>query len=311
VLNCAFVSNIISLLQLCRHFYRKFFLCCIAVTARDKNEANECFIFAWGYWYAWSLGIAANGLIMGVAIPSLLPVCALNFATKHFVDKCLFDEAAFNPGPDSKGIFPPRVANCMCQIIALKMLIMGAGLLLAIFYADASWWSNIYFAYFWVFVLTLLPLLLWISTRVSLLQQQLNEGFTLNEADTCVYKIGCKLTQAVDHLMMFGQNSGSRNSSMREPLATDAEDLTWDAPRVMVLDILADEPARDENDELRHKLCCLLGLEEIEGKVHRLSLVEEEMNSTLESVTHSDSTLSPPPKQLKMAHAFTCNLAGV
>jgi hypothetical protein len=129
IINCAFFGNIWSILQLSRYFVSKIRLR-RAVTCSQKKRATERREFSYGYWYAWSLSVAAIGFILSSIVPSLLPVTALFFWIKYAVDYYLFQNKAFNPLHETSGLYAPQVVHYLSCIVSFKMIATGAIMLL-------------------------------------------------------------------------------------------------------------------------------------------------------------------------------------
>jgi len=231
-LNCCFLSNAITLTQLGRHLYRKAGLLWTAVTKSEKKSYNECFVWPWGYWYAWSLTIAANGLIFGIVVPSMLPVTALNFALKHMVDRELFKEGAFNPGPSSMGIYAPRVVHLMLCIVASKVIAMGGAMIFLRFscqegdtsaLAETSICAHADTALVWGIVLVVLAVALLFVSQMSKAQQSLEEGFKSQASSTIVVEIGERVLGCIEWIFSTGFErqaaaQGRAQPALQQPL---------------------------------------------------------------------------------------------
>jgi len=130
ILNCACMTNVNSLLQIPQLLYRAYARC-MAVTARETFEAEEVWVFAWGYWYAWTISIFTMGIVISSAVPSTLPCAALFFAVKHAVDRHNLLHRVYSHGPDieSENLLAIRVLHYMRCVIAVWWWLMGCGFL--------------------------------------------------------------------------------------------------------------------------------------------------------------------------------------
>eukprot|EP00439_Symbiodinium_sp_Y106_P039195 s5826_g4.t2 len=116
LLNCTFLTNTNSLLNLSQ------------LVVRWLLSQHEPWIFAWGYWYAFTLAILTTAVNLGVLMPSLLPCGALFFAMKYRIDKHILSVRGFLCGPESQGLFIPRVLFIMRMIVAGLWLVIGSSL---------------------------------------------------------------------------------------------------------------------------------------------------------------------------------------
>ncbi|CAK9010553.1 CSC1-like protein 1 (Transmembrane protein 63A) [Durusdinium trenchii] len=116
LLNCTFLTNTNSLLNLPQLFVRWL------------TSTPEPWNFAWGYWYAATLGILTTAVSLGVLVPSLLPIAALFFAMKYCVDSHILNTRAYRCGPESQGLFLPRVLFIMRMIAVGSWLVVFSSL---------------------------------------------------------------------------------------------------------------------------------------------------------------------------------------
>ncbi|CAE7342959.1 TMEM63A [Symbiodinium natans] len=116
LLNCIFLTNTNSLLNLSQ------------LVVRWLLSQPEPWIFAWGYWYAFTLAILTTAVSLGVLMPSLLPCGALFFAMKYRIDKHILSVRGYLCGPESQGLFIPRVLFIMRMIVAGFWLVIGSSL---------------------------------------------------------------------------------------------------------------------------------------------------------------------------------------
>eukprot|EP00927_Polykrikos_kofoidii_P004633 TRINITY_DN11831_c0_g2_i1.p1 TRINITY_DN11831_c0_g2~~TRINITY_DN11831_c0_g2_i1.p1 ORF type:complete len:1195 (-),score=153.11 TRINITY_DN11831_c0_g2_i1:119-3703(-) len=298
-LTCAFVGNALTLLQFRRHSMSRIAQWGWAWTETEKTKALQPPKFDWGYSYAWAIIMACNGLVMGVVVPSMLPVTAIMFWIKLFVDKKLFEGRAYELGVENSWIYPPNVSYHMYLVIAAKMLFMGIGCLMcAVWKGDEESWFDLHHIRYYtgICLLILMSLILWVSVRVSRLQQNIvNE--TPESDDTCLQKFGYQIVRCVDYLLMsssmtgrsqvrhsvrrgqtqqplLGQDTDERSEAQEEGMARASVndtllerresvplDLTWDARVNIVKELFANEPGHILNTRLRARLCHLLGLE--------------------------------------------------
>mmetsp|Transcript_147382 Transcript_147382/g.274676 ORF Transcript_147382/g.274676 Transcript_147382/m.274676 type:complete len:920 (+) Transcript_147382:128-2887(+) len=124
-LNCTFISNLVTLMQLGRQICRKIKLCFCVVTEREMKDANAPLQVPWGYWYAWSLNIAFSALIFSVLVPSILPVTALGFTLKLAVERRLLADGVVDPGPAQTGsyVYVNIMVVCFTVIIYIRLLL--------------------------------------------------------------------------------------------------------------------------------------------------------------------------------------------
>lgn len=292
-INCAFISNVFTLLQIARRQFRFILLQFYALTESEVRLANKPTVFAWGYWYAWSLTLATNGLVMGIVVPSMLPITALNFALKHYVDSRLFEGRAFNPGPelrsDQTGSYSPRVAHYMFQNIALMFFCVGAGLLFYVF---------LHFERFSRFSATsaslcgvlgiVLGVLLQLSSQVMKVQTLLDESFG-KQPDTLLTSVSGRLLRCIAWLMLEPENDTRPSDDMTTRLVE--EDISWDARRNMLEEALAGET----NEELKSKMKSVFGLKDdfscVWRRLHSRSDIDE-TPSSLEDLTKRQTSES-------------------
>jgi len=132
ILNCACMTNINSLLQIPQLLYRAYARR-VAITARESVEAEEVWVFAWGYWYAWTISIFTLGICMSSAVPSALPCAALFFTVQHAVDRYNLLHRVYSHGPDieSENLLAIRVLHYMRCVIAFWWFLMGSSLLVS------------------------------------------------------------------------------------------------------------------------------------------------------------------------------------
>jgi hypothetical protein len=126
LMSATFISSINQLLQVPQITVRWFQMNFLAVTNRDKKKFQEPWPFYWGYWYAWTLSIFALGLIMSVACPSTLPIAALFFFVKYWVDKYNLNNSVYACGTDVEGGLAIRVVYYLRFVVAFWWFAMGA-----------------------------------------------------------------------------------------------------------------------------------------------------------------------------------------
>jgi len=124
ILNCACMSNTNSLLQIGQLLYR-YYARKTARTARDFVEAEETWIFAWGYWYAWTLSVFTMGIFLSTVVPSVLPASAVFFAVQHFVDRHNLARGVFSHGSEAENVMITRALHYMRCIIAAWWIMMA------------------------------------------------------------------------------------------------------------------------------------------------------------------------------------------
>jgi len=254
LLNCTFLTNTNSLLNLPQ-------LC-----MRWLTSTPEPWNFAWGYWYAFTLGILSTAVSIGVLVPSLLPIGALFFAMKYCIDTRILSERAYLCGPESQGLFLPRVLFIMRMIVVGSWFVLGTSLhFTAKTYFRHRWDAKVPFGLLeggcWLLVASAIFLGLFFSwakgndvhnakfqfLRYSVGKKDLEQ----NLVDRCLDAIFGKLHQAVDSVgahrkrqynQFFSEeaaissaslNFSRRDSAEMEESQTDDADLhlIWDCRR--------------------------------------------------------------------------------
>jgi len=126
ILNCACLTNVNSLLQVPQLIGRAHARSA-ARTARESVEAEEAWVFAWGYWYAWTISIFTIGICASTAVPSVLPFTAVFFTLQHTVDKYNLTHRIYSHGPDieTENLLTTRVLHYMRCVIAFWWFFMG------------------------------------------------------------------------------------------------------------------------------------------------------------------------------------------
>lgn len=116
---CACLTNANSLLQipqlLCRAHSRS-----VARTAREYVEAEEPWVFAWGYWYAWTISLFTLGIVLGSVVPCASLFAAFFFTVQHAVDKYNLTYRTYSHGPDIEieNLLAIRVLHYMRCLVA-------------------------------------------------------------------------------------------------------------------------------------------------------------------------------------------------
>lgn len=100
-----------------------------AVSDRERDLCREPAVFAWGYWYAWTLSVVALGLSMSSIIPGTLPVATLFFTLKGFVDRYNLNRGVWVLDSENHGIFTIYVVYYMRVIVAAWWMLMGSACL--------------------------------------------------------------------------------------------------------------------------------------------------------------------------------------
>jgi len=142
ILNCACLTNTNSLLQIPQLVYRAYARR-VATTPRESVEAEKVWVFAWGYWYAWTISIFTIGICMSSAVPSTLPCAALFFSLQHAVDRYNLMHRIYSHGPDieSENLLATRVLHYMRCVIAVWWCLMACGFLLSARHLPARSWE--------------------------------------------------------------------------------------------------------------------------------------------------------------------------
>lgn len=129
IVNCACLTNTNSMLQLAQAGYR-IYAKKTSFTPREFVAAEEQWIFAWGYWYAWTLSLFTLGICLSTLIPSTLPCAALFFTVQHSVDKHNLLNGVYGHGAESENSFVTRALHYMRCIISAWWFTQGVGLAL-------------------------------------------------------------------------------------------------------------------------------------------------------------------------------------
>jgi len=141
ILNCACLTNANSLLQVAQLIYRAYARR-VARTARDFVEAEETWVFAWGYWYAWTISIFSIGLVLSTVVPSTLPSAALFFSLQHFVDRHNLSHGVYAHGAESENLFVTRALHYMRCSVAVWWLLMGCGFSFVLHHGLNAEWDS-------------------------------------------------------------------------------------------------------------------------------------------------------------------------
>jgi len=123
---CACITNTNSLLQLPQLIYR-WHCRSTARTARECVDAEEPWVFAWGYWYAWTISIFTVGIVLGGFAPCMSIFAAFFFTVQHAVDQYNLKHRIYSPGPDieTENLLVVRVLHYMRCIIAVWWCLGG------------------------------------------------------------------------------------------------------------------------------------------------------------------------------------------
>jgi len=94
-------------------------------------DAEEPWVFAWGYWYAWNISILTIGLVLGSLVPCASVFVAFFFTIQHAVDRHNLKHRIYGHGPDIEieNLLVVRVLHYMRCIIALWWCLGGSILL--------------------------------------------------------------------------------------------------------------------------------------------------------------------------------------
>eukprot|EP00435_Cladocopium_sp_Y103_P021254 s3217_g5.t1 len=201
LLYCAFLTNTNSLLNLPQLFMRWL------------TSTPEPWNFAWGYWYAFTLGILTTAVSIGVLVPSLLPLAATFFAMKYCIDRHILRDRAYLCGPESQGLFLPRVLFIMRMIVVGSWFFLGTSLqFTAKTYFHHRWDAKVPFEILetscWLLVLSAILLGLFFfwakgndvhNAKFQFLRYSVGKkDLEQNLVDRCLDAIFGKLHQAVD-----------------------------------------------------------------------------------------------------------------
>lgn len=96
-----------------------------ALPPREKLDNQKPIAFAWGFWYAWVLIIAGSGVIYSVVLPSLLPIMALFFATRRWVEEHNLRRGCVDASTDSEGTYAAAAVYHMMIVGVVWWCLMG------------------------------------------------------------------------------------------------------------------------------------------------------------------------------------------
>jgi hypothetical protein len=239
----------------------------------------------------------------------MLPATALNFAVKHYVDKQLFEEGAFDPGPmtDVSTAYAVRVSHYMFQIIAAMLMCMGFGVCL---YTSLNWESFQDYSAVKASITSLctfvVGFVLLLFSHVMKLQGLLNESFDENpDSHSWLLTIGRKLVHCIVGLLVPSgyEESVKKRETLETPLidpqdycadeAGQCPELTWDARLNMMrqVDISTQFDDKHLGEELRNKLVRLI-FPPLNDDFHHLALERPPVRSASYSSFDSASTYS-------------------
>jgi len=125
LMNATFVSAGFNLAQIPQMAYR-LIAPLVAFTDKEKEEAQEAWPFAWGYWYAWCLANFTLCVFMCTILPSVLPLATLFYYLKYKVDKYNLDNRVYEIGAVKDETILVRVVFYMRFVVGFSWI--GAGL---------------------------------------------------------------------------------------------------------------------------------------------------------------------------------------
>lgn len=106
IVSAVFLSNTVALLKIPAYsLCTRWAIRLIAMSSREQADMKKPLGFAWGFWYAWVLIMAATGVIYGVVVPSLLPLMTLFFCYRHRVESYNMRNGLYDLGTDSEGTY--------------------------------------------------------------------------------------------------------------------------------------------------------------------------------------------------------------
>eukprot|EP00930_Biecheleria_cincta_P039842 TRINITY_DN27344_c0_g1_i1.p1 TRINITY_DN27344_c0_g1~~TRINITY_DN27344_c0_g1_i1.p1 ORF type:complete len:823 (+),score=130.57 TRINITY_DN27344_c0_g1_i1:56-2524(+) len=124
LMNCFFFTNSNQMLQGTQHLLRLL------------SGETKPWIFPWGYWYAYALAVLTSAILLGVLVPSVLPLATVFFALKYQVDKNNFQSQEFRLGPSLGGVLFVRIIFIVRMIVATMWLGVGASVAFALYGED-------------------------------------------------------------------------------------------------------------------------------------------------------------------------------
>lgn len=146
IVSCACLTNANSLLQIPQLIIRA---CArrAAKTARESIEAEVPIVFAWGYWYAWTISVFALSICMSSTVPSSLPCATFFFTVQHWVDKYNLTRGVYGHGPDieHQNMLATRVLHYLRAVISVWWGVVGAMFLLRTYDLQKDWDSPVRF----------------------------------------------------------------------------------------------------------------------------------------------------------------------
>eukprot|EP00927_Polykrikos_kofoidii_P013215 TRINITY_DN15746_c0_g1_i1.p1 TRINITY_DN15746_c0_g1~~TRINITY_DN15746_c0_g1_i1.p1 ORF type:complete len:1015 (-),score=94.63 TRINITY_DN15746_c0_g1_i1:222-3266(-) len=120
VTNAAFVTGGTQLILFGQTFLRWFCCCWCCCSGWEAPE------FPWGYWYAWAVSILAMCVMMSVTTPVLLPLGAVFFLIKYYVDHTNLTRRAFSTVVKLDRKFTFILMVTLVQVVSLFWLNMSA-----------------------------------------------------------------------------------------------------------------------------------------------------------------------------------------
>eukprot|EP00927_Polykrikos_kofoidii_P037901 TRINITY_DN3210_c0_g2_i1.p1 TRINITY_DN3210_c0_g2~~TRINITY_DN3210_c0_g2_i1.p1 ORF type:complete len:1087 (-),score=33.29 TRINITY_DN3210_c0_g2_i1:83-3301(-) len=127
LLNAVFVTGGTQLILVGQTFVRWFCCCCPCCPGWEPPD------FPWGYWYAWALSIMTMCLVLSVILPCMLPLGAIFFLMRYYVDRVNISRGAFSWSMPMDPSFRYSVRTYCVEAVALFWFCMAAS-----FFAQGS-----------------------------------------------------------------------------------------------------------------------------------------------------------------------------
>jgi len=127
LLDVTFLTNLYQVLAgsifgLCGRLQERL----MATRALERGKAAPP-LYAFGYYYAWTLSIVALALVMSAEVPSMLLLATLCFAIRVVVDWCNLQARVYEIGPEHEGVFITAVVLYLRLILSGWWLFTGLG----------------------------------------------------------------------------------------------------------------------------------------------------------------------------------------
>lgn len=128
LITAAFLSNTLMEADLVQRLFQVVGKA-MALSDRGRQEAEEPWPFAWGYWYAYMLSLMMIGMCICTWVPLTLPIACILFSLKHFVDGKLLKDGTYSLGSSAEDCdFVPAVLRRWRSAAAWLWILAGLAL---------------------------------------------------------------------------------------------------------------------------------------------------------------------------------------